>query len=313
MSIKNGSSVPFFSVIMNCHNSELYIDEALKSATQQSFQDFEIIVFDNASTDSTAQIVSTYADSVTYYYNSEKCALGAARNKAIAKAKGKYLAFLDSDDIWSLTKLEVQHAALISNNYFRQVGLCGSDAMRVSSDLNPIARFSLGRIVSSGNVIGALLHECFISMSSAVVDRKICLSLGGFNENYDIVEDYDLWLRIARTCDVIYQEDCLVSIRFHESNTSKNYNLLHDEVRKMFSDIYLWDEIESSVISSGALAWELRYKVMHLFDLSDGNILTKIKEMLQIFYFSIKNPRLFLSFVKRYMSGTLVRFAIVKS
>ncbi len=305
-------NTPFFSIIVNCHNSELYLREALNAALCQTFQDYELIVFDNASTDTTAIIAKSFGPDVCYYFSEVKLSLGAARNKAIMKAKGEYVAFLDSDDTWSLDKLAKQHAAISSNTCARGIGLCGSDAMRVSADLNPIAKYSMGRIVSSGNVIGPLLHECFIPMSSAVVNREICLNIGGFNEDYNIIEDYELWVRIARSFDVVYLADCLANIRFHGSNTSNDYKLMHSEVRKMFTEVHLWGDIETSVILSGSLAWELRYKVVNLFDLSDGNILRKIENFFKLLLFVIKNPRVFLSFAKRYMSVTLIRFAIIK-
>ena len=309
---KETLNTPFFSIIINCHNSELYLKDALESALYQTFQDFELIVFDNASTDTTAMIAKSFGTDVNYYYSEVKYSLGAARNKAMMKAKGVYIAFLDSDDTWSLDKLEKQHAAITSNECSRVIGLCGSDAMRVSADLDPIARYSLGRRPSSGNVIGPLMHESFIPMSSAVVDREICLNVGGFSEDFNIIEDYELWVRIARSFDVVYLTDCLANIRFHGSNTSGEYKLLHTEIKKMFAKVRLWRDIEASVISSGSLIWELRYKVVNLCDLSDGDIFMKIKNFFNLLFFVMKNPRVFFSFAKRYMSVTLIRFLIIK-
>ncbi len=305
-------NTPFFSIVINCHNSELYLRDALESALNQTFQDYELIVFDNASTDTTAIIANSFGPDVNYYYSDVKFSLGTARNKAMMKAKGEYIAFLDSDDVWNLDKLEKQHAAITSNEFSRVIGLCGSDAMRVSADLDPITRYSSGRRPSSGNVIEPLLQDNFIPMSSAVVDREICLNVGGFSEDYNIIEDYELWVRIARSYDVVYLTDCLANIRFHDSNTSSKYKLLHTEIRKMFAKVHLWRDIEASVISSGSLAWELRYKVINLYDLSDGNIFRKIKNFFHLLFFVMKNPRVFFSFAKRYMSVTLIRFAIIK-
>ena len=303
---------PYFSVIVNCHNSDSYLTEALNSVINQSFQDFEIIVYDNASTDDTALISSAYGDKIYYYYSDIKCTLGAARNKAVENAKGKYLASLDSDDIWVSSKLEVQYAALKSNNSKRQVGLCGSDAMRMSANCTPIAKYSLGRAHRKGNAMISLMHDCFVPMSSTVVDREVCITLGGFDETYNIIEEYDLWIRIARRFEVIYLDECLVSIRFHSSNTSKNYFLMQEEVRRMFSSIDSWSEIESAIVNSAKLTWELRYKIVHLFNLPNERVWEKVKLIFQLGYFSLRNPRVFMLLVKPYFSKTLLSFAIIK-
>ena len=100
-------NTPFFSVIINCHNSELYLRDALESVLSQTFQDYELIVFDNASTDTTAIIAKSFGSGICYYFSEVKLSLGAARNKAIMKAKGEYIAFLDSDDWWTKDKLEI--------------------------------------------------------------------------------------------------------------------------------------------------------------------------------------------------------------
>jgi len=303
---------PFFSVIINCHNSDSYLAEALDSVINQSFQNFEIIVYDNFSTDDTAQISLAYSDKICYYYCDVKCTLGAARNKALEKAKGMYLAFLDSDDIWVSSKLEEQYAALKSNNSKRPVGLCGSDAMRVSADLSPIAKYSLGRSHLKGDTMNSLMHDCFVPMSSSVVNREICINLGGFNETYNIIEEYDLWIRIARHFEVVYLDKCLVSIRFHGSNTSRNYILMHKEIRRMFSSVDSWGEVESAIIDSARATWEFRYKITHLLTSSHESVMEKAKLIFQLGFFSFRNPRTFMSLVRPYCSAKLVRFLIFK-
>ena len=87
---------------------------------------------------------------------------------------------------------------------------------------------------------------------------------------------------------------------------------MHRDFRKMFSEVDLWGDIEASVILSGSLVWELWYKVVNLCDLSDGNILRKIEKFSRLLLFVMTKPRLFPSFAKRYMSVTVIRFAIIK-
>lgn len=89
-----------FSVIINCFNGEKFLKQAIESVYSQTYLDWEIILWDNASTDKTAQIATSYDQKLRYFRSEETLPLGAARNRAISQAKGEYLAFLDADDYW---------------------------------------------------------------------------------------------------------------------------------------------------------------------------------------------------------------------
>ena len=97
------------SIIMNCYNGGKYLNEAIDSVLVQTFQDWELIFWDNQSSDNSAKILQSYEDERIQYYLSEKfTSLGEARNQAIMKSKGEFIAFLDCDDLWMLDKLEKQ-------------------------------------------------------------------------------------------------------------------------------------------------------------------------------------------------------------
>ena len=96
---------PFFSVIINCHNGESFLKEAIDSVYFQTFENWEIIFWNNASSDNSSKIAHNYDDRIQYYSSTEKHPLYVARNLAIQKASGDYLAFIDADDIWEKNKL----------------------------------------------------------------------------------------------------------------------------------------------------------------------------------------------------------------
>ena len=97
------------SIIMNCYNSEMYLRQSIDSVYNQSYYNWELIIWDNQSTDSTAQIANSYNDKRIRYFLAEKhTPLGEARNMAIEKSTGEIIAFLDSDDLWLPKKLEKQ-------------------------------------------------------------------------------------------------------------------------------------------------------------------------------------------------------------
>ena len=99
---------PKVSVIMNCFNGEKYLRESLDSIFCQTYEDWEIIFWDNASTDGTQQIATSYDSRLKYFRAEVNTPLGSARNMALEKATATYVAFLDSDDYWQKKKLEIQ-------------------------------------------------------------------------------------------------------------------------------------------------------------------------------------------------------------
>jgi glycosyltransferase involved in cell wall biosynthesis len=104
--------MPIFSVIMNCLNGERFLREAIESVFDQTFKDWEIIFFDSGSTDKSVEIAASCGDRVKIFTLDQPVPLGQARQEAIDKATGEYLAFLDVDDVWLPLKLEMQYAAM---------------------------------------------------------------------------------------------------------------------------------------------------------------------------------------------------------
>ena len=97
---------PIISIIMNCYNGEEYLQEAIDSVYSQTYQNWEIIFWDNCSTDKSAEIAKSYDNKVKYYKSNELISLGLGRREAVNVAKGEYVAFLDTDDLWVHDKLE---------------------------------------------------------------------------------------------------------------------------------------------------------------------------------------------------------------
>ena len=107
---------PLISIIMNCYNGEKYLQEALDSVINQTYKNWELIFWDNQSTDKSVNIIHSYNDNrIKYFYSKKHTLLYEARNLAIEKSQGGYLAFLDVDDYWDLTKLEKQMLVFSKN------------------------------------------------------------------------------------------------------------------------------------------------------------------------------------------------------
>ena len=123
--------MPKVTVIMNCYNSAEHLREAMDSVFRQSWPDWEIVFWDNCSTDDSAAIAQSYGEKVRYFLAEKTVPLGAARNLAIAKAEGSLLAFLDCDDEWLSTKLEKQVMLFNANPRLGLVSFRGCSSRRI--------------------------------------------------------------------------------------------------------------------------------------------------------------------------------------
>lgn len=227
---------------MNCHNSGKYLREALDSVYQQTFKDYEIIFWDNLSTDSSAEIALSYAESLRYFRGEKFLPLGAARNAAIEKASGEYIAFLDCDDMWLPEKLEKQLKLMDSK---KEVGLVYSDCYAIdgSGCLTGETNFHSHKPFR-GNVFNELLLLNFISMPTVVIKRDLLNTVGAFNPKYEIAEEYDLWLRIAERYPIDFSEQPLAKYRTHGGNVSRNLEL---SLRESIQVVYYWLEKKAAI------------------------------------------------------------------
>ena len=201
--MNNNFKQPFFSVIMNCRNSSTYLNEAILSVYKQTFLDWEIIFYDNSSTDSSPEIAKSFDEKLKYFKSEKSLPLGAARNAAISNANGTFLAFLDCDDVWLPDKLHKQKNAIQSHTSDREIAFCYTGSTRIDNKGNYLLSSpSFSGEGFQGNVFSHLLSECFISMSSAVVKRDVFNKLNGFKPYLEYVEEWDLWLRLSFEYDL---------------------------------------------------------------------------------------------------------------
>ncbi len=229
--------MPLVSVIMNCRNCGKYLREALDSVYEQTFKDYEIVFWDNMSDDESAQIALSYGEPLRYFRGEEFVPLGAARNKAIEKAHGRYIAFLDCDDIWLPDKLEKQVELLESDE---RLGLTYSDCLLIDEKGNPKTdiRYHISRF--EGNVFDRLLDlGGFIPMPTVIIRKEALNNVGPFNPELEIVEEYDLWIRIAECYLVGFIEKPLAKYRKHGENISENLEAACDE---SFQIIEYWTD-----------------------------------------------------------------------
>lgn len=215
--------MPQVTVIMNCLNGEKFLPEALASLAAQTFQDFEIVFWDNGSSDASARIASDYGPQLRYFRSDRTVSLGAARNLAIARARGEYIAFLDCDDLWRPRKLEKQIALMRSNP---ALGLVATDT-EIVKDRKVLYRLFEQSQPARGMVFRELLERQWISMSSALL-RKSAMDTTSlpdgagtwFDESLNVCEEADLFYRIAHDYELDFVNEPLTVWRVHSDNTT---------------------------------------------------------------------------------------------
>ena len=179
------------SVIIPTYNRRERLERAVESVLAQSYPEFELIVADDGSEDSTADLISRYGSRVIYLPG-ENRGVAAARNRGIAAARGELIAFLDSDDRWERDKLQAQLQAMEENPSYL-ISHTEEIWYRRGRRLNPrkIHR------KSGGSLFARSLTLCVVSISTAVARREFFEKIGVFDESLPCCEDYDLWLRAA--------------------------------------------------------------------------------------------------------------------
>ena len=224
--------MPLVSVIMNVRNGAQTLQEAIDSVLAQTSQDWELIVWDDRSTDNSAAIVAEYRDArIRYYLSPEDAPLGKARADAIRQASAEWIAFLDQDDVWLPHKLESQ-LALAQNE--DDVGLIYGRTIRFyprgfERDYDHAHEY---QPLPEGDVFSQLFTDsCFIAMSSAMFRRSAIESIGGIPYEIRIIPDYYLYVAVARKCRARAVQQVVCRYRMHADSMSHTSALeMHHEV-----------------------------------------------------------------------------------
>ncbi|EQA36682.1 glycosyltransferase-like protein, family 2 [Leptospira inadai serovar Lyme str. 10] len=236
-------STPLISVIMNCYNSATYLRQAIDSVYSQSYKNFEIIFWDNASTDDSAEIAKSYDFKIKYYRGSETIPLGAARNKAIEKASGELIAFLDCDDLWMPLKLEKQ-VPLFQDS---EVDLVFCDSLFFNDSGYEKRLFSKTRFYT-GHCFSKLLSNYFLSMETIVIRRSALDRLSyWFDERFNMIEEADLFRRIAMTGKLATVNEVLAKWRIHSGSWTWQKTELFWKETKLMLEAYEEKDPEFSV------------------------------------------------------------------
>ena len=227
---------PLVSVIINCFNGEKYLRKALDSVIKQTYRNWEIIFWDNQSTDKSAKIFKSYQDTRLKYYlaSSHTKILYEARNYALEKINGDFIAFLDVDDWWLPNKLEKQ-IPMFSDS---KVGLVYGKLWYFFEKKNKKKIFKKKNL-PTGMILEELLHENVIGSPTYVIRKKALESLKyHFNGDFHIIGDYDIYTRLAIKWKFNCVQIPIAYARIHGQNESLlNRNKEIDEMKVWYNDV----------------------------------------------------------------------------
>ena len=219
---------PLISVIMNARNSEKYLDECLRSLKTQSYKKWELVFFDNCSSDNTKKILKkSKIKKLKYYFSKSRLKLYRARNLAIKKASGDYITFLDTDDIWAKDKLQKQINFLRKNTEFKMI----YSNYYIIDKYKKNKKLKFNSPLPSGKITDNLLKEYVIAILTVMVEKNIILK-NKFNEKYEIIGDFDLFLKLSKNYKIGKIQKPLAFYRQHETNFSKKTKIYKDELNE---------------------------------------------------------------------------------
>ena len=210
---------PLFSVVIPTYNSYEKLFRAIDSILKQSFQDFEIIIVDDGSSDNTGIEIQPFLSTNIHYFYKTNGGPASARNSGIRKARGKYICFLDADDEFMENKL-LEYSKVLKDKDI----LIFSDAEYYNEKLNTSYIFSCKEHMRHSTFFSSLLENNFLVASTVCIKKSILENNFLFDENEKLkfVEDYDLWLKILNVYPHEYIEQPLTKYYIHESNNSSN-------------------------------------------------------------------------------------------
>ncbi|UBF24885.1 glycosyltransferase [Kovacikia minuta CCNUW1] len=216
------------SVIIPAYNSMTYLPETLNSVLGQTHADFEVLIIDDGSSDHVQEWASKIADSRVKLIAQPNQGASAARNTGITHAQGKYLAFLDADDLWQPNKLEKQLQCFAENP---EVGLVHTWVTMINEKSKPTGGILTS--FSEGAVWEQLLERNTIACCSVMVRRDCFEQAGLFDQSLRSAEDWDMWIRIARYYPFAVIRQPLALYRMIPTSKSKNCQLVEQSLSRI--------------------------------------------------------------------------------
>ena len=216
--------MPNVSVVIPSFNRWHYTLQAVESVLCQTYRDFEVIIVDNGSTDSVpGSLANLRGSQIRVFRLDPNQGRSTPRNVGIREARGKYIAFLDSDDVWYPQKLQEQIPLLDENP---EIGLVHSFSEAVDGEGRILAKENRKRLalyrkaVRRGYTYEQMSLRCILFTSTIVARKQVLEEIGGYDTSMPILEDWDMYLRLALISRIATVETVLAKYRRHDNHTT---------------------------------------------------------------------------------------------
>ena len=222
------STRPVVSIIMNCHNGQKFLSDAIQSVINQSFKNWELIFWDNSSSDNSRNILKSFSDKrIKYFFSNKFCNLYEARNLAVKECKGKYITFLDTDDLWLKDKLDEQINFITKNTNFKII----FSNFYVLDETKNTKKIRHKINLPSGDITQNLLNYYSIGILTVFMEKSIFDSYK-FDKDYNIVGDFDFFIALSQIYKIGSVQKPLSIYRNHSSSYSnKRIKIYIDELK----------------------------------------------------------------------------------
>ena len=231
---------PKISINIVTYNRASYLSKAISSVLEQSFQDYELVIVDDGSTDDTESVIKSFVGKdkrIKYIKNETNLKISKARNRALANSKGKYIAVLDSDDCWcDVDKLRKQYEFLESHPDYAAVG---GSLIRVNKNGQELSRKI--NLSTDNDIRIRFLFKNPITHSTVMYRKDLAVELGGYDETLAVGEDYDLMLKMGLKGKICNFKDIFTKYRVHDGSicsTDKLKSLKILYVIKKYKGLY---------------------------------------------------------------------------
>lgn len=263
---------PKISIVINCHNGEQFLFKTLQSIAEQSFKDFEVIFWDNRSTDRSKDIYKSFKDKrFKYFYVAKKTSLYEGRNLAIKKTKGKYISFVDTDDFWSPKKLKIQYECFKREN----IDIVYSN-LWILKEQNGKKKLYINSYNKKKAIQTSILENSSVTLLTSLIRKSVfSYNLKPFNKNYNHIGDLDFFFKLSQKFKFKYLDKPLAYYRLHDTNLSKVKRA--NEVK----ELRLWlKKNENKISGSNINLFKERINRVEFFELKSKNAFLKCLKMI---------------------------------
>ncbi len=221
---------PLVSVIMATYNRAEFIEEAIDSVLAQDYDNYELIIIDDGSTDHSGELIaerySRYPQ-ISYHYQANAGQM-AATNEGIKRAKGDFIALIDSDNAWVADKLSTQIALFAQHP---EVDIVYGDIIIMDEHSQEVHRNNMRRY--SGNISAQLLKDNCVSVNTAMTRKRCFDELGGMNTAVEVAGDYEMWLRFSSRYQFHYEPKFFAYYRVMQNQISSDKTRRFRNTEKM--------------------------------------------------------------------------------